>query len=660
MQEFLGSLSRRRSSRAVGYGIPLAVVGAISAIRFVVSLDTAPFLLYMPAIFLVGVALGRGPAIAGLVVSTLFAALFFYRSPPFGGLSVSQVLALVQYAVIGAAMVLVCDALRRLLAQNEASLTSMRNLNATLSQNQATLAAAKEEAEAAREEAEAAKDAAEAANRAKSAFLANMSHELRTPLSAVIGYTEMMEDEVEDIGETALLGDLGKVKSNARHLLSLINDVLDLSKIEADRMDTFAEDVNVAALVEDAAGTVGTLVGKKGNSLVLDVAADVEAMRTDVVKLRQCLFNLLSNAAKFTENGRVTLQVRREVVDATAMVTFRISDTGIGMTPEQLAKLFQRFTQADETTTRKFGGTGLGLALTRAFGRLLGGEVSVDSVAGQGTTFSIILPAIHASPAKDEALPDAEPATEVVGDRDLVLVIDDDPDQRTLLTRFLHKEGFRVQVAGDGRKGLTLARRLRPRAILLDVMMPGVDGWSVLTDLKADPDRSATPVVMVTSLEQRNLADSLGAAEYMVKPVRWDRFRDVMGRLRSSSGGILVVDDSDDARAAVCSMLADDGWTVTEAVDGREGLARAGERRPDVVLLDLNMPVMDGFDFLAELRSIPGCAEVPVVVLTARSLTNDDRRRLRGASQVLNKGDIGTRALVERLHGLADRVTLTA
>ncbi|RYC29334.1 response regulator [Lichenibacterium minor] len=505
-----------------------------------------------------------------------------------------------------------------------------------------------------------ARDAAEEANLAKSTFLANMSHELRTPLSAIIGYSEMMGEEIADGCEGAdLASDMAKVEGNARHLLGLINDVLDLSKIESGKMEVYAEDFDVGSTLREVAGTVESLVGKKGNRLALDLAPDLGTARTDVTKLRQMLLNLLSNAAKFTENGTITLGASRVARSDGEWLRFTVSDTGIGMTPEQLAKLFQRFTQADASTTRKFGGTGLGLSLTRAFADMLGGEVGVGSVAGQGTTFSLSLPATRADEA-DESLPDPELPTEGAGAGDLVLVIDDDADQRTLLTRFLHKEGFRVQVAGDGRKGLALARRLRPRAILLDVMMPGIDGWSVLTDIKVDPDLSETPVVMVTSVDQRNLADSLGAAEYMVKPVRWDRFRDVMGRFRSSSGGILVVDDSDDARAAVCSMLADDGWMVTEAMDGREGLARAGERRPDVVLLDLNMPVMDGFDFLAELRRIPGCAEVPVVVLTARSLPNDDHRRLRGASQVLNKGDIGMRALVDRLHGLADRVRLTA
>ncbi len=506
----------------------------------------------------------------------------------------------------------------------------------------------------------AAKLAAEEANLAKSTFIANMSHELRTPLSAIIGYSEMMLEEIEDGSDAAGLGaDMRKIEGNARHLLGLINDVLDLSKVESGKMEVFAEEFEVEPMLREVATAVGSLIAKKTNRLELRLAPGLGAMRSDMTKVRQVLLNLLGNSAKFTEAGTITLSASRETgEDGLDRIRLGVADTGIGMTGDQLDKLFQRFQQADSSTTRKFGGTGLGLSLTKAFADMLGGTVMVESVSGEGSVFTLVLPATHVpgtveepSSGLDPAMP-AEGATEGSG-QDLVLVIDDDADQRTLMTRFLGREGFRVQVAADGKTGLDLARQLHPRAILLDVMMPGIDGWSVLSELKADPDLSDTPVVMVTGVDERSLAASLGASDYMLKPVRWDRFSQVMDRFRTPEGGILLVEDDAAARLHLRAILEKDGWSVAEAGDGREGLRQATAHRPEVVLLDLNMPVMDGFDFLKELRALPGCADLPVVVLTAQDLTRDDRRRLRGASQILNKGDISLRSLVERLHGLS-------
>ena len=494
------------------------------------------------------------------------------------------------------------------------------------------------------EELSAARDAAEAANRAKSQFLANMSHELRTPLSAVIGYSEMLEEEMEDTAPN-LLPDIRKVQSNARHLLSLINDVLDLSKIEAERMTVFAEPFEVDHLLQDVAATADALIKQKDNTLVVDVATGLGAMHTDQVKLRQCLLNLVSNAAKFTEAGTITLRVRRDG-DA---VEFAVIDNGIGMTPEQVEKLFERFTQADVSTTRRFGGTGLGLAITRAFCRLLGGDVTVSSVAGTGSTFTIRVPA-----TLPEQAPESHSAPgHVDGNREIVLLIDDDAAQRDLLTRFLEREGFAVRTASDGQTGIDLARAIRPRAILLDVMMPQMDGWTVLKMLKADPDVGGIPVVMVTFVNEPALSQSLGAADFVSKPVAWDRLKSVMERFRGDGGDILVVDDDPDARGRLRTVLKRDGWTVAEAANGQEALAAVAIRVPQLILLDLTMPVMDGFTFLHALRERPGCADVPVVVLTARDLNADERRRLAGADRVLQKGQTDLRTLAGEIRTLA-------
>ncbi len=494
----------------------------------------------------------------------------------------------------------------------------------------------------------AARDAAEAANRAKSVFLANMSHELRTPLSAVIGYSEMLEEEMEDLDQPHLIADLKKIESNARHLLSLINDVLDLSKIEANRMTSYGEDFDVAVIAREAAATVDALVQRKTNTLVLDLGDGLGTMHSDVVKLRQCLFNLISNAAKFTENGRITLSVMREA----DWLVFSVADTGIGMTEEQVGRLFQRFTQADESTTRNFGGTGLGLALTRAFCRLLGGDVAVTSRLGEGTVFSIRLPAVMPEQAANE--PDEGGHEALPDGRQVVLVVDDDPAQRDLLTRFLTREGFAVATAADGRAGLEMARTLRPRAILLDVMMPQMDGWSVLSAIKADPELAAIPVVMASFVNEPALASALGAADYVLKPVEWDQLKTVMDRFRTGEGVVLVVDDDPDARARLRTVLERNGWAVQEASNGREALEAVDRTVPVVILLDLTMPVMDGFSFLQVLRERPGGEDIPVIVLSARDLSQGDRKRLESADRVLRKGDVDLRALPGQLAEVRD------
>ncbi|GJE09145.1 MHYT domain-containing protein [Methylobacterium longum] len=504
-----------------------------------------------------------------------------------------------------------------------------------------------------------ARDEAEEHSRAKSRFLANMSHELRTPLSAVIGYSEMLEEEAEELGQDSLLKDLGKIKSNAQHLLGLINDVLDLSKVEAEKMELYPEDIDVAEFVRDAAGTVDALVAKKGNTLVVEVAEDVGRARTDAVKLRQCLFNLLSNAAKFTEAGTIALGVGREADVGGNWLRFTVEDTGIGMSPEQVGRLFERFTQADESTTRNYGGTGLGLALSRALAQLLGGDITVTSVEGRGTCFALVVPAtllkvpdggVAVEPAFEEG--HGEPG------RGLVLVIDDEASQRELMTRFLARQGFSVRTAADGKTGLEMARSLTPRVILLDVMMPEVDGWTVLATLKSEEATRDIPVVMISFVADAALSASLGAADALPKPVDWGRLKGVLDRVGRGAGDILVVDDDADMRARLRSVLERNGWSVREAGDGAEALERMAEDRPRLVLLDLTMPVMDGFTFLREMRGRPGCEEIPVVVLSARDVSGEERRRLAGADRVLRKGDASLQDLaaeVVRLGQVSER-----
>jgi CheY-like chemotaxis protein len=339
-----------------------------------------------------------------------------------------------------------------------------------------------------------------------------MSHELRTPLNAIIGYSEMVEEELRDREGDPLLPDVEKIEAAGRHLLALINDVLDLSKIEAGKMELLAESFAIDAMVEDVASTIRPLVSRNGNTLRIDVPPGAGVMRTDLTRLRQVLLNLLSNASKFTDKGTVTLRVRRERPDE---VVFEVTDTGIGMTPEQIARLFEAFTQAEASTARRFGGTGLGLVISRHFCRMMGGDVAVTSESGTGSTFTVRLPATLAEQHDAVALT----TPDVPADAACVLVIDDDATARALLRRHLTKAGYRVEEAADGRTGLERARDLRPRAITLDVMMPGMDGWAVLAALKADPLVAHIPVVMATILDERRLGFSLGASDYLTKPI---------------------------------------------------------------------------------------------------------------------------------------------
>jgi PAS domain S-box-containing protein len=501
-----------------------------------------------------------------------------------------------------------------------------------------------------------AKEAAEAASRTKSQFLANMSHELRTPMNAIIGYSEMLQEEAEDEGLDAFTPDLQKINNAGKHLLALINDILDLSKIEAGKMDLYLEDFDIAAMVGDVSGTVQALMGKKNNTLVVDCPSDIGPMHADMTKVRQSLLNLLSNAAKFTTDGTITLEARRE--DDWRLFTVR--DTGIGMTPEQMAGLFEAFTQADASTTRKYGGTGLGLAITRRFCRLMGGDATVESVPGQGSAFTLRLPALvrnlkGANGAEVAETIAEEPATPPTGD--VVLVIDDDPAARDLMRRFLVREGFRPETAGSGEEGLRLARELRPIIITLDVMMPGMDGWAVLQTLKADSSTADIPVIMLTMVDDKNIGFALGATDYLTKPIDRARLSAVLGKHRCQDveGGcrVLVVEDDDPTRQMMHAMLSREGWRVSEAANGRLALEYMQQSSPDLILLDLMMPEMDGFEFARRLRERAEWRNIPVVVLTAKDITEEDRLRLNGyVEKILQKGSWSQEALLREVSDL--------
>ncbi|MGO9785329.1 MAG: response regulator [Stellaceae bacterium] len=487
-----------------------------------------------------------------------------------------------------------------------------------------------------------AREAAETANRVKSEFLANMSHELRTPLNAVIGYSQMLQEEAKDTGQEDFLPDLAKIENAGKHLLGLINDVLDLSKIEAGRMTMYFEDVNIAGMIAEVRGIIEPLAAKNGNRFVVDCPASIGAMHTDVTKLKQNLLNLLSNASKFTTKGTIELAVSRGGSGAAETVSFRVTDTGIGMTPEQLGKLFQAFGQADSSTSRKFGGTGLGLAITKHFARMLGGDVEVTSEAGKGSVFTLTLPA-RAAEAAPAAAPEAKPA--VSGDAEgaqTILVVDDDEAVHDLVGSMLGREGYRVLHARSGDEALAITRRERPDAITLDVMMPQMDGWSVLTSLKADPALSHIPVIMLTMLHEQAIALSLGASGYITKPVDWNQLSAMLKR-HSRHGAdirVLVVDDDPEMRRMTRRMLERMGLEIGEAADGQQALTwLESNPAPSIILLDLMMPVMDGFEFLDRIRNSEQWSALPVLVVTAKALDAKEIEYLHSSTQrVIEKG----------------------
>ena len=514
---------------------------------------------------------------------------------------------------------------------------------------------ARTEIEAKNEQLEEARAAADEASQAKSQFLANMSHELRTPMNAIIGYSEMLQEEAQDTGDVAYIPDLQKIHGAGKHLLSLINDILDLSKVEAGKMTLYLEEFDVAKMVHEVAATVQPLVAKNGNRLAVECAADVGVMKADVTKVRQTLFNLLSNASKFTEKGTISLTVARHsnvesapgqhsTLESRATLAFSVTDTGIGMTPEQMSRLFQAFEQADASTTKKFGGTGLGLAISRKFCQMMGGDITVESEPGKGTAFTVTLPVKvrDQSDRTDQTDPSPIPHSALHTPHSTILVIDDDANVRDLMERSLTKDGYHVVTAPDGVRGLALAKECNPTVITLDVMMPGMDGWAVLTALKADSATADIPVIMMTIVDDKHMGFALGAADYFTKPLDWPRLSAALQKHRRSSTPqtVLLVEDDPNTRDMLRRSMEKEGWTVTEAANGHLGLERLNGGIPALILLDLMMPEMDGFTFMEELRARPDARNIPVIVITAKDLTDDDRRRLNGeVSRILQKGD---------------------
>ncbi len=502
--------------------------------------------------------------------------------------------------------------------------------------------------------AKAVKDAEEA-SKAKSSFLAKMSHELRTPLNAIIGYSEIMKEDAEDDGDARRAEDLDKVLNAARHLLGLINDVLDISKIEAGKMELFVETFDLTKLINEVIATASPLVSKKGNTLAIDCPADIGAMHADATKLRQMLLNLLSNASKFTEKGTVTLKAVRHIEEDADYMELSVIDTGIGMTPEQLGRLFQAFSQADASTTSKYGGTGLGLAISKQFAQMMQGDITVTSTPGVGSTFTIRMPAKVLTKQPKVVNNTTNKLTRSPfpsANRPKILVIDDDKEIRTVIAELLSMSGYDVVEAASGQQGLDHASRFVPDLVLLDVMMPGIDGWTVLSKLQDNPKLADVPVIVLSAVGDVEMAMSLGAASVLLKPVDASRLTAEIATQLSPLPKcyVLLVEDDADSRTLITRMLEREGWQFRAAINGNAALRILKKSTPAMIVLDLKMPGMNGLELLEVLGKNPAWAKIPVVIVTSMDITQEMRDVLTARTLgILRKGQFTREQLAEHI-----------
>jgi len=499
-----------------------------------------------------------------------------------------------------------------------------RAFNAMAEKLDATMEHAKEE-----------RQRADKANRAKSGFLANMSHELRTPMNAIIGYSEMLLEDIEDgveLDQQDLEADLGKIHGAGKHLLGLINEVLDLSKIESGKMGVYNEQVDLKKLIEDVSSTVQPLVVKYDNTLNTVYHMEDSMIRIDVTKFRQILMNLLSNAAKFTRDGDITIEAHRFMEQDTDMLSVSVTDSGIGMTPAQLDKVFEEFTQADESTTREFGGTGLGLSICKKFAELMQGRIEVESTPGKGAQFTFMVPAI-AEDIEVEESATSDDDTESVEIEGLakVLVVDDDESSLEISKRILSRRGYAVITATSGATGIKLAQEQHPDIIVLDVIMPEMDGWQVLETLKGQAETRDIPIIMQSMLSERELGLSMGADEYLTKPVDKADLPNAVRKLLptfSLDKGALIIEEGSAITELIEENRADESYEVRKTSDLSEADQWMSEREFDIILIGQHSEMDAVSKFMECVERSDKYGDTPMLLLNSIQLESMDADQL--------------------------------
>jgi signal transduction histidine kinase/CheY-like chemotaxis protein len=498
---------------------------------------------------------------------------------------------------------------------------------------------------------EEARETAKAQNDAKSQFLAKMSHELRTPLNAILGYATLLHEDAIETGDSAAAADLERIRLAGRNLLTVINDLLDLTKIEAGTASLDRQAIDIRELADGLVASV-SIQQQNSNRFELNIADDVGIMVGDATKIRQCLGHLMMNAAKFTRGGTITLSA--SLANGGTAVQFSVKDNGIGIEEHQLSSLFDAFSQAKHVHSGRHPGAGLGLAITRRLARMMGGDCTVESVAGSGSIFRLTLPI---TPREEKPLPDVtakdleiQPPSESA-DTKSILLVDDDEATLDLMTRWLEPLGYRVVVALDGETGLRLARQHRPRLVLLDAWLPGRSGYDILSELRKDPVVGNTPVILVTVDDDRARGLACGASDYLRKPVSEDTLAAVLGVYdHACSGEVLVIEDDDDAAELIKRCLEQVGFSTQRASNGREGLEMATAKRPTAIVLDIRLPELDGFVVIEGLAAAERLSEVPVVVVSACDMSLAQHRQLAAAGhRVFTKGVAAPREIAQSL-----------